>query len=126
MTATELTAPRSRAFALVRALRPHQWVKNLLVFVPVVLDHKVFDPESIGRATTAFLAFCCAASGAYVLNDLLDLEADRRHPTKRHRPFASGLLSPALGLVLVPGLLAIALAASWSTLPRAFLELLAL
>jgi 4-hydroxybenzoate polyprenyltransferase len=128
MTAAELATPRasSRAFALVRALRVHQWVKNLLVFVPVVLDHKLFHAETMGKATTAFLAFCCAASSAYILNDILDLEADRRHPTKRYRPFAAGTLSPALGVVLVPGLLGIAFALAWSTLPSSFLELLAL
>ncbi len=126
MTTTDLAAAGapSRAFALVRALRVHQWVKNLLVFVPVVLDHKLFHAETMAKAATAFLAFCCAASSAYVLNDILDVEADRRHPTKRHRPFAAGTLSPMLGVVLAPGLLAIAFTASWSTLPASFVELL--
>jgi 4-hydroxybenzoate polyprenyltransferase len=125
MTVARPAVPRSRALALVRALRPHQWVKNLLVFVPVVLDHKLFHAETMARAGTAFFAFCCAASGAYILNDVFDLEADRRHPTKRHRPFAAGTLNPTLGFVLVPALLVIAVAASWS-LPRGFLELLVL
>ena len=71
--------------------------------MPVVLDHKLFARRTSWRKSfIAFAAFCCAASSAYILNDLLDLEADRRHPTKRHRPFAAGALSPALGLVLVP------------------------
>jgi 4-hydroxybenzoate polyprenyltransferase len=128
MTATDLAKPRARSpvLALVRALRIHQWVKNLLVFVPVVLDHKLFDAETMGKAATAFAAFCCAASSAYILNDILDVEADRRHPTKRYRPFAAGTLPPALGLVLVPGLLASAFAASWSSLPASFIELLAI
>jgi len=117
-------AAPSRAIALLRALRPHQWVKNLLVFVPVILDHKLFHAETMARAATAFVAFCCAASSAYILNDILDRDADRQHPTKRYRPFAAGTLSPALGVVLVPGLLAIAFAASWYLLPRRFLELL--
>lgn len=116
----------SRAIALLRALRPHQWVKNLLVFVPVILDHKLFHAETMARAATAFVAFCCAASSAYVLNDILDRDADRRHPTKRYRPFAAGTLGPALGVVLVPGLLAIAVAASWYLLPPRFLQLLAI
>jgi 4-hydroxybenzoate polyprenyltransferase len=128
MTATDLAKPRatSPVLALVRALRIHQWVKNLLVFVPVVLDHKLLHAETMAKAATAFVAFCCAASSAYILNDILDVEADRRHPTKRYRPFAAGTLSPALGLVLVPGLLAIAFAVSWSTLPAKFIELLAI
>jgi len=128
MTTADLATPRapSRALAFVRALRVHQWVKNLLVFVPVVLDHKLFHAATMAKAATAFLAFCCAASSAYILNDILDVEADRLHPTKRHRPFAAGTLSPALGMVLVPGLLAIAFTASWSTLPASFVELLAI
>ena len=125
MTTAELAplGAASRGGALVQVLRPHQWVKNLLVFVPVVLDHKLFHPETMARAAMAFAAFSCAASSAYVLNDILDREADRRHSTKRHRPFAAGTLAPAAGLVLVPGLLAIAFAAAF-TLPAAFRELL--
>ena len=124
---TESRAGRdSPVTALLRALRPHQWVKNLLVYVPVVLDHKLFHPDTMTKATLAFVAFCCAASAAYVLNDLVDLEADRRHPTKRERPFASGALQPAAGLVLVPLLLAIAFGLSWSSLPLRFVVLLAL
>jgi 4-hydroxybenzoate polyprenyltransferase len=128
MTSADLATPRapSRALALLRALRVHQWVKNLLVFVPVILDHKLFHAETMAKAVTAFLAFCCAASSAYILNDILDLDADRRHPAKRYRPFAAGTLSPALGVVLVPGLLGIAFAASWSSLPSSFIELLAI
>jgi 4-hydroxybenzoate polyprenyltransferase len=128
MTTADLATPRapSRALAFVRALRVHQWVKNLLVFVPVVLDHKLFHAATMAKAATAFLAFCCAASSAYILNDILDVEADRLHPTKRHRPFAAGTLSPALGMVLMLGLLAIAFTASWSTLPASFIELLAI
>jgi 4-hydroxybenzoate polyprenyltransferase len=128
MTSAELAKPATsaRLIALVRALRVHQWVKNLLVFVPVILDHKLFAPEVMAKSATAFLAFCCAASSAYILNDLLDVEADRRHPTKRHRPFAAGTLSPSTGLLLVPLLLGIAFIASLGTLPATFVELLAI
>ena len=128
MTSAELAKPATsaRLVALVRALRVHQWVKNLLVFVPVILDHKLFAPEVMAKSATAFLAFCCAASSAYILNDLLDVEADRRHPTKRHRPFAAGTLSPSTGLLLVPLLLGIAFIASLGTLPATFVELLAI
>jgi 4-hydroxybenzoate polyprenyltransferase len=127
MTVTEFVSPRAatRARALARALRPHQWVKNLLLFVPVVLDHKLFHAATMARAATAFVAFCCAASSAYVLNDILDRDADRNHPVKRARPFASGQLSPGLGIFLVPALLALGFAVSWSTLPVGFIDLLA-
>ena len=96
-------------FVALRALRAHQWVKNVLVLVPVVLDHRLSDAPALARGLVAFVAFCLAASGAYILNDLLDVHADRAHPTKRHRPFASGSLSPRVGWVLAPLLLADAL-----------------
>jgi 4-hydroxybenzoate polyprenyltransferase len=77
---------------LVAALRPHQWVKNLLVFVAPFLDDALFEQQSLLRVTMVFLAFCAAASGTYLINDLLDLQSDRQHPRKRDRPFASGRL----------------------------------
>jgi 4-hydroxybenzoate polyprenyltransferase len=125
MTVVNLEVPvRLQAFALFRALRVHQWVKNLLVFVPVLLDHRLQLPV-LARAGLAFAAFCCAASGGYVLNDLLDLEADRKHSVKRHRPFAANLLSRSFGVVLVPLLFAVALLCSlW--LPPKFAALLGL
>lgn len=94
-------APRGlRAWA--RALRLHQWLKNLLVFLPLLTAHRVFEPGAGGRAALAFLAFGLCASGVYLLNDLLDLEADRRHPRKRLRPFAAGTLPALSGLLLMP------------------------
>ncbi len=124
-TEAPLVAEQPRWLALIRAIRVHQWVKNLLIFVPVVLDHRLFQPQVLLQASLAFAAFCCAASGGYVVNDLLDLEADRRHRTKRFRPFASGALSPTFGLVLIPFLFAAALAFA-APLPQGFLQLLAL
>ena len=90
--------------ALVRALRPHQWLKNVLVFVPVLAAH-AFAAETLLRSALAFVAFSLVASSAYVLNDLLDLGADRAHPRKRARPLASGDLPLATGTLLVPALL---------------------
>jgi len=115
----------SRARSVGQALRPQQWVKNLLLFVPMVLDHKLLVGPVLLKAAYAFVAFCCAASGAYVLNDLLDVEADRRHPTKRHRPFAVGTLPVSFGWVLVPALLGSALLVGLVALPRSFVALLA-
>lgn len=126
MTAVNLEVPvKLQIVALLRALRVHQWVKNLLVFVPVLLDHRLFQLPVLARAILAFVAFCCAASGAYVLNDLLDLEADRKHSTKRHRPFAANLLSRSFGMVLIPLLFAGALICSLWLSPK-FLALLVL
>jgi 4-hydroxybenzoate polyprenyltransferase len=111
---------------LVQALRPHQWVKNLLVFVPILLDHRLKEPEVVARGAVAFAAFCLAASGAYVLNDILDREADRSHPTKRHRPFASGALSPRAGYLLAPALIGASLAVGTALAAPGFLALLLL
>jgi 4-hydroxybenzoate polyprenyltransferase len=103
-------APQSgRLRALGRALRCHQWSKNLLVFLPVVAAHAYFDGPAVIGAMLMFLAWCFAASGVYVANDLLDLEADRRHPVKRLRPFACGDLPLSMGMGLAPLLLALGL-----------------
>jgi 4-hydroxybenzoate polyprenyltransferase len=92
---------RSHIFrSVLRALRPHQWSKNLLIFLPVLLAHVT----GANRLLTALLAFCCfslTASSAYIVNDLMDIEADRRHPQKRHRPFAAGDLSAVTGLIII-------------------------
>jgi 4-hydroxybenzoate polyprenyltransferase len=97
-----------RLRALWRALRPHQWAKNLLLFVPLLAAHRANDTVALGRAVEAFIAFCLCASSVYVLNDLLDLQADRVHERKCKRPFASGDLPLRAGFVLVPTLLAAA------------------
>jgi 4-hydroxybenzoate polyprenyltransferase/phosphoserine phosphatase len=102
----------SKAKAFVRALRPHQWVKNLIVFVPVLTAHQLSDAPTVGRALAAFVAFCLAASAVYLFNDLLDLDADRHHATKRNRPFASGDLPLSFGLLGSPALLLAALGLS--------------
>jgi 4-hydroxybenzoate polyprenyltransferase len=96
-----------RAVQLLRALRPHQWVKNLLVFAPLVLAQQLSDRARVVAAALAFLAFSLAASGVYVVNDLRDVASDRLHPTKRARPFASGAVAtragPPLAAVLFVG-----------------------
>jgi 4-hydroxybenzoate polyprenyltransferase/phosphoserine phosphatase len=92
--------------ALVQMLRPHQWVKNLIIFVPALTSHKLAEPTVLFREVLAFVAFCLCASGVYVINDLMDLEADREHETKKKRPFASGNLPLYIGLFAAPLLLA--------------------
>ena len=90
---------------LLRALRPHQWTKNLIIFVPLLTAHKIGETALLLNAIVGFVAFSLCASGVYVLNDLMDLDADRHHATKRHRPFASGALPLQVGLAIVPLLL---------------------
>jgi len=98
----------------LRAMRPHQWLKNTLVLVPLLTSFRVDEALSVADAALAFVAFSLAASSGYLLNDLLDLAADRRHPRKRARPFASGELSVRSGFPMAAALLvaSIALAAA--------------
>ncbi len=105
MIRTGPAAGLSRLVTIVRAMRPHQWVKNVLVFLPMIADHSL-TVANIGWTVLAFVAFGLVASSVYVLNDLIDLPADRRHPTKRRRPFASGALPLSVGRWMLPGLLA--------------------
>ena len=100
--------------ALLQALRPKQWTKNLLVFAGVLFAQHATDPKLLSRAAAGFVAFSLLASAVYIVNDLKDVDADRLHPKKRHRPIASGALSPAVAWTVVPILLAIVAAiSSW-------------
>lgn len=118
-----IAPPRAGLRAYLRGLRLHQWLKNLLVFVPLVAAHHVHVRAELVQAVLAFFAFSLCASAVYVLNDLLDLEADRRHLRKRQRPFAAGLIPLWHGAALVPLLLGAALAIALM-LPRAFVLVL--
>ncbi len=95
--------------SVIKAMRPEQWVKNLLVFVPMLMAHRYLDLRPMVETAIAFVSFSLGASAIYLLNDLVDLEADRQHPHKRHRPFASGALPTSLGAVLIPLLAAASL-----------------
>lgn len=108
----------------LRALRLHQWLKNLLVFVPVVAAHRLGEAPLLAQASMAFLAFGLCASSVYLFNDLMDIEADRHHPSKRARPLASGRVPVTLAPALALGLMAATLAVS-VTLPTPFLGVLA-
>jgi 4-hydroxybenzoate polyprenyltransferase len=99
--------------ALVQALRPKQWTKNLLVFAGVVFSLQVGSRELMWRAAAGFVAFSLLAGSVYLLNDLRDLEADRQHPRKRDRPIASGRLPVAVAWAAVVPLLAVVAALSW-------------
>ncbi|WP_433971067.1 UbiA family prenyltransferase [Tunturiibacter lichenicola] len=90
--------------AWLKAIRLHQWAKNVLIFLPLLLAH-LRAPGLIFGSAVAFLSFGLCASATYIVNDLLDLEADRQHPSKRRRPFASGDLSALSGIVVVAAFL---------------------
>jgi len=111
--------------AWIKALRLHQWLKNLLVLVPLLTAHRFLDPSAIVQSASAFLAFGLCASGTYLLNDLLDLGADRVHPRKRLRPFASGAIPIKYGLVAIPLLMLASLVLALAISPGFLLALLA-
>jgi 4-hydroxybenzoate polyprenyltransferase len=100
--------------ALLRSLRPLHWSKNVLVFAPVVLAHRAHDPAALTAALLAFVAFCLAASGTYLFNDVRDLEHDRAHPNKKFRVIASGAMSPVTAAIASAVLIAMAIAVAWS------------
>jgi 4-hydroxybenzoate polyprenyltransferase len=104
----------------VRALRLHQWAKNLLLFLPLITSHRIFDIDALVPTTIGFLCMGLCASGTYLLNDLFDLDADRSHKRKRNRPLASGALSIRSGLVGSVVLVGAALFLGWALLPLSF------
>lgn len=110
--------------AWAKALRVHQWLKNLLVFVPLAAAHQVTNADLLVQAILAFISFSLCASSVYLLNDLLDLPADRLHRRKKKRPFASGALPVKAGVIAAPLLLAVALGLAL-LLPSHFLVVLA-
>lgn len=86
--------------ACVRLLRPLQWLKNLMIFFPPFLAGSLLDPRVSVNGVPAFVAFCLASSGGYILNDILDLENDRLHPLKRYRPLSAGAIKPVTAATL--------------------------
>ena len=111
---------RSWLAVLARTLRVHQWVKNALLLVPLLLAHKLTDVERVVNALVAFVAFSLAASAVYIVNDLLDLESDRQHRHKRLRPLAAGRMPIPFALAMVPAALALSLVITIVVLPALF------
>jgi 4-hydroxybenzoate polyprenyltransferase/phosphoserine phosphatase len=124
--ATVLVPSRGIIRPLIRALRPFQWVKNLLVFVPLITSQQLLDVTLLPPTVLTMLAFCLCASGIYVINDLLDIDADRLHPRKRKRPFAAGELSVPAGVLLGIGLVTAALTLTAAAVSAAATAIVAL
>jgi 4-hydroxybenzoate polyprenyltransferase/phosphoserine phosphatase len=109
----------------VKTLRIHQWAKNLLIFVPLLASHRIFETQLLLNGMLAFMAFGLCASSVYVLNDLLDLPDDRQHPTKCNRPLAAGTFPIVHALFLIPVLLLAAFSLALFFLPTSFIVVLA-
>ncbi len=119
----ELETLNFRSFC--KAIRVHQWLKNLLIFVPLLLEHRVADLQALQSLVLCFFCLSLFASATYLINDLLDLDADRLNSTKKHRAFASGLIEPQHGVLLLLVLFALSMALAW-WLPFAFFVVLML
>ena len=112
----QVESPAATLRLWLRAIRAHQYTKNLLVFVPLLASHQ-FTASPFLSACLAFLAFSACASGVYLLNDLVDLAADRDHPTKKERPLASGAIPIATGVALVPAFFCLAAVLAFTVSP---------
>jgi 4-hydroxybenzoate polyprenyltransferase len=110
--------------AIFTAMRPHQWSKNLLVFVSIMIAQRYSEVDLLVATILAFVAFCLCSSSVYLINDLLDLPADRKHSEKRHRPFASGQVSLLQGLLAIPVLLLLSIIIALIVGPMFFAALL--
>ena len=108
---------RPAPFAILRALRPRQWAKNVFVFAALVFAGRLGEAEAVLAVAGAFAVFCALSSAVYLLNDLRDLEADRAHPVKRHRAIAAGEVAPMVAGILSAVLGVAALAAAFALSP---------
>ena len=106
---------RSPLRAAIKTARPQEWIKNVFVFAGLLFSGKFSDPQAVMEATLAFISFCAISSAGYYVNDLVDIELDRRHPKKRFRPLASGELSQGAAKTIAPLLAVVAIALAFAT-----------
>lgn len=116
----------SKLKAVIKQIRLYQWIKNILIFVPFLLAHKLISLPNLNNLLLGFVSFGLLASFVYVLNDLLDIEADRHHPTKKNRPIASGRITIVEGFMMIPFLFVSSFVISILYLPFTFTLILIL
>ncbi len=100
--------------ALLKTMRPRQWIKNIFIFAALIFDHKLLQTDLLARTLAGFALLCLLSSVVYLVNDLADMDKDRQHPKKRHRPLASGRLAPRVAVAATVGLLLVALPLSFA------------
>ncbi len=103
---------------LIRAMRPHEWLKNVFVLAALVFAKRIFEPDDLLRSGLAFACFCLISSAAYLFNDIRDRESDRRHPQKCHRPIASGALRVSVAAIAALALALVALSGGFYAHPH--------
>ena len=94
-------------------MRPHQWTKNLVIFGALIFSKNLFNPTLFLETTIAFLLFCVMSGSLYILNDIADIEKDKLHPRKKHRPLASGNLNPSLAAIAATVMIVLSLAGAF-------------
>jgi len=97
----------SKTFGFIKVMRPRQWLKNLAVFASIIFTGQLFEPDLFRISAWAFVVFCLVSSSNYLINDIIDAPKDRKHPFKRFRAIASGLISPSFALILAASMLAV-------------------
>lgn len=110
--------------AFFKAMRLHHWTKNILLFLPLLLSHQFTNLDKLAQVAVAFVLYGLTASAIYILNDLLDLHADRQHPWKKMRPFAAGELPIPTGLAMFAALATVSIAGSWLLISSKFAAVL--
>lgn len=113
--------PESKLRAVVRICRPEQWTKNLIVWAPILFAGKITEPALCAKVAACMVAMCAMSSAVYVLNDLIDRDADRLHPTKKERPIAKGTIGPRLASTLAVILVLLAVSIGWLIRPSLLL-----
>jgi len=103
---------------LLKTMRPKQWAKNVFIFAALIFDKKLLVPSVVLRTTAAFVLFCLLSSSVYLINDLVDMERDRQHPTKKDRPLASGRLKPSIAVVAAVVFIVVAISLGFALEPR--------
>lgn len=111
--------------SLFTLMRPQQWTKNLFVFLPIFFGGKFLDLSALSYVFATFMVFCLISSAVYCINDLVDIESDRKHPVKKNRPVASGRISIQQALLIITILIATALIILWCFVSVRFIPLLA-
>ena len=103
---------------LLKTMRPKQWAKNVFIFAALIFDKKILVPSVVLRTMAAFVLFCLLSSSVYLINDLVDMERDRQHPTKKNRPLASGKLNPSIAIVAAGVFIVVAISLGFALEPR--------
>ena len=103
--------------AIIKTMRPKQWPKNVVVFAALIFDRQLTNWISFLHAAGGFVIFCMISSSVYIINDLVDVEADRQHPDKKHRPIASGILPPSIAIVIAILLILVSIPAAYFLSP---------